>query len=772
MGPTLAWPTPKQAALLDQAHRERESKQREYFVTLATVRKDEETMAQALMQAPAGELAARVAASMESGLDAYYPLDSSYVASFESLMIGPPAGGGFGRRRGGGTGPGDDDEGRREMLGPLASEDLNRAFVDAVKTGFKFHNPIAITRRQLPVGLKAEELRWTPSGIPGAPPGTVNNGTFIDGVKGKAVLLNDTVGFAAKDVGRYERTQEFSLDLWIKLRAGAPYDFVEVLYNQGFSGSGGYELALEENRLKFNLVHQAPFNMLSVQTANPLPAGRWIHVSATYDGSSHASGMKLYLNGEPANTEIYRDRLTRSTLPRGGHSLYSSYYGLAFGKRFQVNEFKGGALDEIRVFHKALNPLEVRYLQDPALFSGTNTEVTRRQLAELLADEDERVIAGKARVRAAVEAEMRIETAIPQLMIVRDAPKPRPTYILERGLYTQRGKQVQPGVPTRVFASTQKLPPNRLGLIEWLFDKKNPLTARVFVNRLWQTHFGTGIVETIEDFGTQGSNPGHPELLDWLAIEFVKSGWDIRHMQKLMVMSATYRQSSNVSKALAQRDPKNLLLARGPRYRLPAEAIRDNALFASGLLVTKVGGDSVFPYQPPRVWEGSSPGLNLYPQTVPNDEHHRRTMYTYFKRNAPPPSLMVFDMADRNVSTVARKISSTPLQALVLLNDTQYMEAYRKMAERVVATTSDPKTQIVTLFRLATRRRPLDSELAILTQYRSEQLEHMSGATEDVHKLMSIGVAPADPAMDQTQVAALTMVAAAVMNSPDAYTLR
>ncbi len=190
---------------------------------------------------------------------------------------------------------------------------------------------------------------------------------------------------------------------------------------------------------------------------------------------------------------------------------------------------------------------------------------------------------------------MQLESAIPQLMVVRDAIRPRPTYILERGLYNQHGKEVQPGTPDRVFISKAQRPANRIGLIEWLFDPANPLTARVFVNRLWQMHFGTGIVETVEDFGTQGSNPTNPELLDWLALEFQKSGWDIQHMQRLIVLSATYRQSSKVSKELAERDPKNVLLARGPRYRLPAEAIRDGALFASGLLVTKVGGDSVFP---------------------------------------------------------------------------------------------------------------------------------------------------------------------------------
>jgi hypothetical protein len=412
--------------------------------------------------------------------------------------------------------------------------------------------------------------------------------------------------------------------------------------------------------------------------------------------------------------------------------------------------------------------LEVRHLHEP----GSLRAADREALVALLADQDARVVAGKAQVRAAVEAEMRVESAIPQLMITRDAPRPRPTYILERGLYNQRGKQVQPGVPERVFTSKRTLAPNRSGLVDWLFDPDNPLTARVFVNRLWQMHFGTGIVDTVEDFGTQGSNPSNPALLDWLAIEFVQSGWDIRHMQKLIVMSATYRQSSQVSKELAQRDPRNVLLARGPRYRLPAEAIRDGALFASGLLIPKVGGDSVFPYQPPRVWEGSSPFLNLYPENVPQDEYHRRTMYTFFKRNAPPPSLMVFDMADRNVSTVARKVSSTPLQALVLLNDPQYLEAYRKMAERVMQGSNDPRQQVVTLFRLATRRQPLPAELDLLAKYRETQVAHMTASPEDASKLMSIGVAPANETLDQRQVAALTMVAAAVMNSPDAYTLR
>ena len=236
MGPTLAWPTPKQTAALKAAHEVAAATQNEYTATLASARQEADAKADALLQTPAGELTATVKGSLDAALEAWYPLDSTFVASTESLMIGP--GTENGNRRRGAPRVIDDPEGRQQMLGRLASEDLSQAFREATKTGFIFHNPIAITRRQLPIGLKAEELRWTPSGLPDGAPGAVNNATFIEGVRGKAVLLNDTVGFAAKDVGRYERTQEFSLDLWIKLREKEPYDFVDVLYNQGFSGSG------------------------------------------------------------------------------------------------------------------------------------------------------------------------------------------------------------------------------------------------------------------------------------------------------------------------------------------------------------------------------------------------------------------------------------------------------------------------------------------------------------------------------------------------------
>jgi hypothetical protein len=343
-------------------------------------------------------------------------------------------------------------------------------------------------------------------------------------------------------------------------------------------------------------------------------------------------------------------------------------------------------------------------------------------------------------------------------MVMGDTETPRQAYLLERGIYNERGKPVSPRGLQRVFAWNTRLPENRIGLARWLFDPKNPLTARVTVNRLWAMHFGRGIVETVEDFGTQGSNPTHPELLDWLAVELVQSGWNLKQLHKLMVMSAAYRQSSNATKEHLDKDPRNLLFTRANRQRLPAEVVRDNALAASGLLVDKIGGPSVHPYQPAGVWEGVA-SRHGYPEPtdVPADEHHRRSMYTFVKRSAQPPSMVVFDFADRNVSTVKRPISNTPLQALVLLNDPQYREAYRALAQRVLQQPGDRDAHIVQVVRLAMRRNPLPQELTVLASYYDEEVARFSKA---------------DAKLDSVPLEALTSITAAVMNTPDAYSIR
>jgi hypothetical protein len=354
-----------------------------------------------------------------------------------------------------------------------------------------------------------------------------------------------------------------------------------------------------------------------------------------------------------------------------------------------------------------------------------------------------------------------------------DAPGPIPTHVLNRGVYSAPGEEVAARGLESVLAWDDALPKNRLGLAKWLFDPRNPLTARVFVNRVWQMHFGRGIVETSEDFGSQGSIPTHPELLDWLAVEFVESGWDVKRLHKLIVTSATYKQRSELTDELLTRDAANALYARGPRFRMSAEMVRDGALAASGLLVPKVGGPSVKPYQPEGIW---NPLNSFYeyqpPQDLPADDMHRRTLYTFVKRNALHPGLKIFDFKNRTESIARRRSSNTPLQALELENDPQYVEAYRSLAAEALEYSSDERSQLTRLYRLAVRTAPGPAHLELLERYYAAQRAALATNDAKVAELLKVGVVSPDPGLDRVSLAAMTNVAALVMNSPDAYTVR
>jgi hypothetical protein len=698
---------------------------------------------------------------------------------------GPPAKGRGGR--GGGAGEGGDDDGPPIPLAApapdpdrprLANADVAKALRDKIAMGYTnvaLNNHSAINRRQLKVGLEADKLQWTAAGNPGGKPAFLNNAQFVPGVKGKAVLLKNTVfGTVAQDhIGQFDRTQPYTIDMWVKLRPGKPYEEATLLYNMGLTRSAGWNLLLDHNKLKFEIIHAAPRNQIAVQSLAEMPKGRWTHVAVTYDGNSKASGVTLYLDGKPLASEISADGLTLGAMPRDGNSYQTgSYFGMASGENHGRLEMIDGAIDEVRMITRDLTPLEVAYLHDARSVEAGPKARTREQMIEIAAARDPLTLAAWQDLSAARLAKQAAEATVLNLMVAGDQMKPRTNYILDRGLYSAYIGTTPTQALPRVFAWAANQPRDRLGLAQWLFDPKNPLTARVYVNRLWAQHFGVGIVQTVEDFGTQGSNPTHPELLDYLAAEFVRSGWDIKHMHRLMVMSATYRQDSAISREKLEQDPRNFLLGRGPRFRMPAEMIRDHALMASGLLVKKAGGDSVFPYQPDGVWDGAGVGVVIYPTDVPQDQLHRRSMYTYMKRNAPFPSLAVFDMPDRNVSTVSRNLSNTPLQALVLLNDVQFMEAYRKLAERALTARADPDGQLTLLFRLGARRHPTAGELATLRGYLQAETTELGQDKDAVDKLLANGVAPVDPRLDRTRLAAMTMVTAAVMNSPSAYTLR
>ncbi len=361
-----------------------------------------------------------------------------------------------------------------------------------------------------------------------------------------------------------------------------------------------------------------------------------------------------------------------------------------------------------------------------------------------------------------------IEKGIAATLVFKERAKPKPAYILKRGEYDQRGEQVGRETPKFLPPLPEKAPRDRLGLAQWLLAPDHPLTARVEVNRLWQQCFGTGLVKTAEDFGTQGESPSHPELLDWLAVQFREDGWDMKKMMKRLVMSATYRQCSRVTKDRLAKDPNNRLLSRGPRFRLDAEMLRDQALFISGLLVEKLGGPSVKPPQPAGLWEAVGYTGSNTKNFVPDHGHekvHRRSMYTFWKRTSPPPQMNTFDAPSRESCIVRRERTNTPLQALLLMNEPQYIEAARTLAERTMKEGGmTPEARLTFMFRLTTARRPDANEMKeMLAAYK----DHLAAYSRDAAKakqLISVGEQKPDDKLNPSELAAWTMIANLLLN--------
>ena len=373
------------------------------------------------------------------------------------------------------------------------------------------------------------------------------------------------------------------------------------------------------------------------------------------------------------------------------------------------------------------------------------------------------------------EKRKEIEGEIPSAMVMQELEKPRETFMLVRGAYDKKGDRVYPNVPSILPPLPEAKQTNRLVFARWLVSPENPLTARVTMNRIWASFFGVGIVKSQENFGIQGDLPTHPELLDWLATEFMRTGWDLKAMQKRIVMSATYRQSSRVTPELMERDPENLLLARGPRFRLSAEMIRDQALFAAGLLSDKIGGPPVKPYQPAGLWEelAAGPvgtGFATYQQSR-GEDLYRRSLYTYWKRTVPPPTMTTFDAPAREICTVNRSRTSTPLQALALLNDVTYVEAARKLAERIVLECGTSANERIRHgFLLATAREPKPDELKVLRHALDERLAEFQNAPSDSEKLLSVGESKRNDKLDPTELAAYTTIASIMLNLDEVVT--
>ena len=559
---------------------------------------------------------------------------------------------------------------------------------------------------------------------------------LVPGRNGQAVQFtgDDAVDLS---LGNFHAYEPFSVSLWLKTPDRK--DRAVVFHRSRAwtdAASRGYELLIEEGKLKWSLIHFWPGNAISIRAQAELKPDTWTHVVVTNDGSSRASGLHLYIDGQIAKTDVIEDSLTRDITGGGGDHI-------ALGERFRDRGFKGGVIDEFRVFGRELSASEVRGTLHPE--GAAPPSQTPEHLAQLAA------------VKAARADLVTAASGVKEIMVMRELPQPKKAYILLRGAYDQRREEVGPGTPEILSPFPKDAPKNRLGLAQWLTAPEHPLTARVTVNRFWQSIFGQGLVKTSEDFGSQSALPFYPEVLDWLSWRFIEGGWDTKALLKTILMSRTYRQRSVADPKLMADDPDNELLARGPRFRLSAEMIRDNALAASGLLSERIGGPPVNPYEMSEAFKPVNP--------AGGDAVYRRSLYTTWRRTSPPPAMVTFDAPRRGICVAKRERTNSPLQALILLNGEQYVEAARVLGEKLHQEASGaPEQMIRSGFLRCLSRQPDAQEIEICSRLYQEQLTYFTQAADEAEALLKIGRAPRDSTSPLPQAAATTALAQALLN--------
>ena len=604
--------------------------------------------------------------------------------------------------------------------------------------------------------------------VAGTPPARVAAGTVAprEGRVGGALAFDGTAHVTAGEVGAFEADAPFTLAAWVFPESHEPATVLSKIDEA--DAFRGWDLILEGGKVACHVVHRWPDRAFKVITKEALALDAWHHVAVVYDGSRRASGVRVFVDGVArdvvATTDNPVDGSIRTTQP------------LRIGQRTASAPFRG-AIDEIRLHARALGEVDVAALaggETPATLAeilrvprAERTEPMRSRLRRhYLAHVDDAARRWREEAAAIPGRLAEIARQVPVTMVMGEMTPRRQTRLLVRGRYDQPGDAVAPGVPR--IGTIAGEADDRLALARWLTRPDHPLTARVAVNRWWEMLFGTGIVETVEDFGIQGTPPSHPELLDWLATELVRRGWDVRSVLREIVLSATYRQSSHVPPERWNRDPRNRLLARGPRGRLPAETIRDNALAIGGLLVEKTGGPSVRPWQPEGLWEDVS--VERRETYVPDsgDGLHRRSMYTFWKRTCPPPSMTTFDAPDRETCVARRGRTNTPLQALVLLNDPSFVEAARGLAQIVVAAAADDDARIDLAWRRTLARLPTADERAEIRGLLAAAHDHFARSPAAVDRLLAVGSLPAPAGADRGAVAAWTTVSSVVLNLDEA----
>ncbi len=576
--------------------------------------------------------------------------------------------------------------------------------------------------------------------------------------------------------GNFVRYQPFSVTLTLKTP-----DVKEraVIFHRSRAwtdaGSRGYQLLIEDGKLSASLIHFWPGNAIRVITEKPIPVDQWLDIAVVYDGSLRAAGLKIYVDGQPQALKVVRDHLTKPITGGGGDTI-------TIGERFRDRGFRDGSVTSFSVFDRQISDLQIQAMHAPEVLGDIQQAIEKKSLSQsqkgLLeqhfklnhSEPYERFLSERKVVR---EKFCQTQNSVTEIMVMRELTEPRPAFVLDRGLYDAPLDPVDMLTPEALPVWDSSYPKNRLGLAQWMTAPQHPLTARVAVNHFWQLVFGNGLVRTPEDFGRQGSQPSHPELLDWLANDFVDHGWDVKRLLRQLVTSEAYQQSSTSDADLLQRDPSNEWLARAPVYRLSAEMLRDNILAVSGLLVDQLGGPPVRPYELQAAFKPVEPdaGAGLY----------RRSLYTYWRRTGPAPVMLTLDAAKRDVCRVQRERTSSPLQALAMLNGPQFVEASRALSQRLIAkhTAAESDAILTDMFRILTSRYPSENEKDILQQLYQQQLDYFHANPEMVTQYLGVGQfgdyqtpQPANPAMDLPTLAAWSTVANTLINHDECVTKR
>ncbi len=566
------------------------------------------------------------------------------------------------------------------------------------------------------------------------------------------------------DAADFESDQSFSYAAWIKL---LPNDSQGAIASRMDKANGyrGWDFWVQGRRVGTHIINAWSGDALKVVSKAQVTGNEWTHVAVTYNGSKSAAGVKIYINGTVQENLVESDTLKgsiKTTVP------------FKIGQRNDSDPISGLGLQDLRLYQRELKPDEIASLGKSALFAAIVAKPADQRTAaekdELFTwwldakDNEYRTATGDLAKLAKEQADIKARGTIAYVM--QEKTDPAMAFILQRGDYDKRKDQVTAGTPSVLPAFPADAPRNRLGFAKWLLAHEHPLTARVTVNRFWQEIFGTGIVKTTGDFGVTGELPVNQELLDWLAVDFREHGWDVQRLFKQIVLSSAYRQSALTTKEKLQKDPDNRLLSRGPRFRMDAEMVRDGALAASGLLVPKLGGPSVKPYQPPGVWEAIAMDVSntrSY-QRDTGEGLYRRSMYTFWKRMAPPASMDIFNATNREQCTIRRERTNTPLQALVTLNDEQFIEAARHLAQLALLAKSGTTDRVDFISeRLISRsfrpeeRAIVETSLADLTvQYRDQP--------EAAKQLITYGESKADASLEPLELAAWTMLVNELMN--------